>query len=433
MSIDLAGFDAASNASNEQLDTCDAWVLGGGISGITTALVLQSLGLRVAILSDAVTMQSSNHQENPRVATGYAMASAYPHNLRVKDLEGVSAQSQKAFEQLRKVPESGVSIYRMFEVYEHEPEEAALGNRRMKFQTFEGTPEALAKTLNPPTRPGAKHVWGWSFETYFADMPFYLPFLWKRFFRKGGCIREERIDLHDDSMIARAGGKPLVNCLGLGAIESLGAKRFADRTPALIVRGRQAIAHNAPVICDSDGVALAYNYTPTVDVFARADGLPEYVHFFPRSDGWVLGQTREPGELSSDGTWTGSAVQAAEIVIGEQSIPKPIVDLNDEILSQWVNQRIQRDSLSAREGFRYYRDPDDTGVRLEPEIINNSTIVHNYGHGGSGITMSWGCALEAARFVLEALRQPTDFDRKRSNSDNFDELLISCMAGDTTP
>jgi D-amino-acid oxidase len=34
------------------------------------------------------------------------------------------------------------------------------------------------------------------------------------------------------------------------------------------------------------------------------------------------------------------------------------------------------------------------GVRLEREP--GACIVHNYGHGGSGVTLSWGCAEEAA-------------------------------------
>lgn len=414
-----------------QLDACDVWVLGGGVSGLTTALVLQSCGLGVAILSDAITVQSPDHQEDPRVATGYAMASAYPHNLKIDDLEGISASTQKVFGELQKLPGSGVSVYRMFEVYEQEPGEAPLGNKRMKFETFEGTPEALEKALNPPIRPGAKYLWGWHFETYFADMPIYLQFLWKRFESNGGCIREEHIDLSVNSFAklqARSKGKPLVNCLGLGALDALSGAAQEDHAPALIVRGRQAIAHHAPMVCDSDGIALAYNYTPSPDVFSRGDGLPEYVHFFPRSDGWILGQTREPGKLNTGGNWVGSEVKGPYMTISNLAIPAPIIDLNDAILKTWMNCSIDRSTLTAREGLRYYRDPDDKGVRLESETVGETSIIHNYGHGGSGITMSWGCALRAAQMVLHALGKSYVPNSKNSNSDELDSLLLSSVA-----
>jgi hypothetical protein len=30
-------------------------------------------------------------------------------------------------------------------------------------------------------------------------------------------------------------------------------------------------------------------------------------------------------------------------------------------------------------------------------------VVHNYGHGGAGITLSWGCALDTLTLVKQAL------------------------------
>ena len=35
-------------------------------------------------------------------------------------------------------------------------------------------------------------------------------------------------------------------------------------------------------------------------------------------------------------------------------------------------------------------------VRLELERLDGLPIVHNYGHGGAGVTLSWGCAAEVA-------------------------------------
>lgn len=41
----------------------------------------------------------------------------------------------------------------------------------------------------------------------------------------------------------------------------------------------------------------------------------------------------------------------------------------------------------------------DAGVRLEPEVVDGRTVVHNYGHGGAGFTLSWGCAQDVVRLV----------------------------------
>lgn len=40
------------------------------------------------------------------------------------------------------------------------------------------------------------------------------------------------------------------------------------------------------------------------------------------------------------------------------------------------------------------------GPRLEAETVDRKTLVHNYGHGGSGWSLSWGCAAEAAALAL---------------------------------
>src|SRR5438477_120452 len=46
--------------------------------------------------------------------------------------------------------------------------------------------------------------------------------------------------------------------------------------------------------------------------------------------------------------------------------------------------------LNERVGLRPFRK---SGVRLEREKLPDSrTVIHNYGHGGSGFTLSWGCA-----------------------------------------
>jgi len=38
-------------------------------------------------------------------------------------------------------------------------------------------------------------------------------------------------------------------------------------------------------------------------------------------------------------------------------------------------------------------------VRLEAETTRSTRVVHCYGHGGAGVTLSWGCADEVVGLV----------------------------------
>jgi D-amino-acid oxidase len=46
--------------------------------------------------------------------------------------------------------------------------------------------------------------------------------------------------------------------------------------------------------------------------------------------------------------------------------------------------------------------PARQDVRLEAEPRPAGRLVHNYGHGGAGVTLSWGCAEEVVRLVAAA-------------------------------
>lgn len=374
-------------------------VLGAGVTGLTTAICLQSVsGDRpVTILTDSVPEAGAGKKVNSLVPTSYAMASAYPHNLKVDRLEEISDNSQKIFKKLFDTAGSGVLKYRIFEVYEQEPAEPPLSDRRMNFQRFDGSPKQLHSTIDPPARPGAQYLFGWCFDSYFCDMPVYLNYLRKTFEEAGGTIeskiltRESLENLPTDCLV--------VNCLGHGSVDL-----FDDSEEALIIRGAQLLIPGAPIVkrTADHNLPAAYNYTPAPEFYPRADGLAEYLHFFPRSDGWVLGQTREPGYLDSKGNWSGESVNCKHLNIDGILIPEPILSLNLEIIDSWTDSEfsIGESKPEARLGYRYYRDPKNSGVRLEKENYRGLSVVHNYGHGGSGITMSWGCALKACELTF---------------------------------
>ena len=59
-----------------------------------------------------------------------------------------------------------------------------------------------------------------------------------------------------------------------------------------------------------------------------------------------------------------------------------------------------RDSLAGLRPFR------DGGVRVEREQLAGRTVIHDYGHGGSGFTLSWGCADDVLALALGAGHAP---------------------------
>ena len=53
--------------------------------------------------------------------------------------------------------------------------------------------------------------------------------------------------------------------------------------------------------------------------------------------------------------------------------------------------------LEVRVGLR----PCRSEVRLASEVRpTGALVVHNYGHGGAGVSLSWGCAAEVLQLVV---------------------------------
>lgn len=370
-------------------------ILGAGIAGITCGITMQCLGFRTAIVSEKFPLLEEQDNSDKEIATIYAMASAYPHFLKIENLERVSDNSQAILCELFTTKDSGIEKQRIFEVFEFEPPSnaAALSDRRMRFMSFDGKSEQLKKTIDPPARGQANQLWGWSFESYFADMPAYVRYLWAFYRELGG--KSIRAKVYTLKELESLSNRIFINCCGLGAIALC-----TDESEAIVLRGKQVLI-NEPGIFDKDGLRLAYNYTPTADVFSRADGTPEYVHFFSRSNEWLLGQTRERGKLI-DGRWQGMISGKSELTVDGVMIPLEILQLNEDILNNWKQRTFSKIGMKAREAYRYYRDPENSGVRLEKEDLGANRIFHNYGLAGSGVTMSWGCAIECAHMALDS-------------------------------
>lgn len=79
------------------------------------------------------------------------------------------------------------------------------------------------------------------------------------------------------------------------------------------------------------------------------------------------------------------------------------------------------------ETVRGLRPGRSGGFRLEAELFDDQTVVHNYGHGGDGVTLSWGCARLAADRVLEV--EATDIAVVGAGVQGLTTALLLLQAG----
>ncbi len=180
-------------------------------------------------------------------------------------------------------------------------------------------------------------------------MPLYLAWLETRVIALGGRLESRTID----ALAPLLSEAPLVvNCTGLGA------KDLVDDDDLHPIRGQI--------------VRVAPGRTERFVQAASADRPTTYV--IPRPDCTVLGGTTDVGDWSL-------AVDSATA---------------DEILARCtavVPELAGAAVLSHAVGLR----PGRSEVRLAAETTAGGVIVHNYGHGGAGVTLSWGCAAEVRR------------------------------------
>lgn len=180
-----------------------------------------------------------------------------------------------------------------------------------------------------------------------CDVPHHLRWLRDELDHRGVEVVRRTVTSLDEPL---AVAPLVVNCTGLGARELCGD----DELQA--VRGQVLRMTGASV-----DAAWIDDTTPR----------PRYV--IPRDGDLVVGGTAQPGDERTD--------------------PDP--NETERILADAVAafpQLCDAEVVDVRVGMRPYRST----VRLEREECSSGSVVHNYGHGGSGYTVCWGCADEVA-------------------------------------
>lgn len=308
-------------------------VLGCGVSGLTTGIILLREGYQVQILTKELP-------EN--TVSAVAGAIWFPYEARpFKKVSAWSLQSFHQYKELSKNPESGISMTDYAIILE-KPD----------------TPWWLDSI--PADHIISDSVSGYyekDYPGYIVNVPLietqmYLPFLLVEFKKLGGTVIQQEIR----SKNALLEFELVVNCTALGS-EDL----FND-TELFPIQGQIVKLKADPEI---KGMATDFHF---------GEKNEEMAYIIPRKDGIILGGVARPGFHSTT---------------PDPELSKKLITYNAEYDIRLSNLEV----IASKAGLR----PGRSEIRLEkdPEL----KVIHNYGHGGAGYTVSWGCAASVLELV----------------------------------
>ncbi|MGS2591468.1 FAD-dependent oxidoreductase [Streptomyces hebeiensis] len=314
----------------------DVLVVGGGVIGLTTAVVLAEGGLRVSLWT-----------RDPVGRTTSAVAGALVWPYRIEPARRVSAWLERSLDHYERLAERpGTTGVRIVPGLMANTRPDSLGGWAARVRELrEARPEELPDGFAQGVRAAVPLV----------DMPVHLRYLKARLRAAGGTVERRAVtDLAEPASLAPV----VVNCTGLGARE------LAPDVSLYPVRGQVVVVEN-----------------PGIDEWfvAALPGSAGTTYLMPHPYGLLLGGT------TTEHSWDLRIDPAeAEVIVARCAAVRP----------ELAGARV----LEHRVGLR----PGRARVRLEAVTRpGGARLVHNYGHGGAGVTVAWGCAEEAARLALE--------------------------------
>lgn len=304
------------------------------------------IGAGISGMSTAFLLVQKNHRItiyakafSPNITSNRAAAFWFPYHIR-NDRRGIRwcQTSYEYYKKLAEQEETGISMRQLIKVLRKGVEED-------EPIWIDFMPQGSYRVMSE-NELASNIATGYNVQVPLIETQIFLPYLQQQLQQKGVKFIEKEIKNFDE---LTGDYDIVINCSALGSRELCNDDRIIP------VRGQVGLLspkNNIPIYLDNEK--------------------PLYI--VPRKDAIIVGGTYE---------------ERVETETTEPATIERILNNAYEVFPELKQQQI----IGSWAGLRPYR-PE---VKVEHEEGTN--IVHNYGHGGSGFTLSFGCAEEVSTIV----------------------------------
>lgn len=276
---------------------------------------------------------------SPQITSNKAAAFWFPYHIR-NDKRGIEwcQQSYAFYLEMSGHPETGITIQKLVKVLRK-------GVKEEETIWVDFMPPASMRIMEPHEL-SEDIARAYEVQVPLIETQIFLPFLQSNLEASGIKFIEKAIESLDELTNTF---DVVINC------SALGSRNLCNDDTIIPVRGQVGLL------------------APLDNMFIYLDN-EKPLYIVPRKDAVIIGGTYEEG-IEIDETEPATIIRLLNNAYDAFPLLK-----KQQVLGSWA-------------GLRPYR-PE---VRVEAE--GGTNIIHNYGHGGSGFTLAFGCAKDVAKMV----------------------------------
>jgi len=349
-------------------------IIGGGVIGLTNAYYLLKKGFEVSVYSKKFGVETTSAVAGALWELPPAVCGYYETDTQdlLPQLEDWSEFSYRIFSIQEKSGNSGVYFRTVAFYSDISLEEDAITSQKIKrLSSFvRGISAEYA-----PRRVGEVNYYSYQYSAPMIDMDVYLKKLLTDVESMGGnlCNHHFNTPIHEfaPNLIKQEKAGFLINCSGLGARE------LANDDKVYPILGAWFGFQN-----EANDIKVSKACCTSLHMDGKKDN---FVFIVPRGERkFIVG---------------GIALLNTDTISPDDERVINMFSESKSFLPELVNLRIE-DKIDFRTGLRPFRK-EAIRAEFDSDLPN---IIHCYGHGGSGVLLSWGSANHIYKLIKSAIK-----------------------------